>query len=131
MLALLSSGKNARKNCAFDTVFLYAVGLMKRDAVLHDFFGEGEDTVEALFLNLARDRPEDASCARLLLFVYQYDGVVVEAHMRAVGTDERLCRAHNKTLHNLFLLHGLARFGALHGGDNNFTQACVALTAAA
>src|SRR3954462_9786582 len=88
---------------------------------------ERDDLHEALLAQLARDRPEDAGAARVLRVGREdHDRVVVETDVRAVGTAALLGGAHDDGLHDLALLHGPARQGVLHGGDDHVADAGVA-----
>src|SRR4051812_37423496 len=74
---------------------------------------ETDDLHEVAVAQLARDRPEDAGAARVVLGVDDHGGVLVEGDVRAVLAPELLLRAHDDGLDDLALLDGALRIRLL------------------
>src|SRR5215218_4118074 len=93
--------------------------------------GERDDLHESAVAQLARDRPEDARAARVVLGVDDHGGVLVERDVRAVVAPELLLRAHDDRLDDLALLDRPLRVGLLHGRRDDVPHARVAAAGAA
>src|SRR5688572_10652860 len=93
-----------------------------RSPMLEHLRRERDDLHEVALAQLARDRPEDAGAARLVLRVQEHRGVVVEADLRSVGAPVLLRLAHHDGAHDLALLHTRVRDGVLHRGDEDIAD---------
>src|SRR3954452_4153948 len=80
---------------------------------------ETDDLHEVAVAQLARDRPEDAGAARVVLGVDDHGGVLVEGDVRAVLAPELLLRAHDDGLDDVALLDRALRRGLLDGGGGD------------
>src|SRR3954469_20283264 len=92
---------------------------------------EAHDLHEVAVAQLARDGPEDAGAARVVLCVDDDGGVLVEGDVRAVVAPELLLRAHDDRLDDLALLDRPLRVGLLDGGGDDVADARVAPARAA
>src|SRR5690606_28589493 len=96
---------------------------------LDDFRSERGNVRPSALSELACDRTEDTVSFRthlLTLLLDDNDGVVVEGDIRTVSAAERLLSADDNCLHDILLLHRLARLCGLDGDDDNVAKACVA-----
>src|SRR4030042_5439425 len=80
---------------------------------------------EAVFVDLARDRAEDAPALGLFA-VQDHDGVVVEADGGAVRPAVRRSLADDDGFQDLLLLHALAGFGDLDRHHDDVADAGIA-----
>src|SRR3954469_7973981 len=87
---------------------------------------EAHDLHEAAVAQLARDRPEDARAARVVLRVDDDGGVLVEGDVGAVVAPDRLLGAHAPRRDHLALLDGALRVGLLDGRRDDVPDARVA-----
>src|SRR5437764_14326177 len=85
--------------------------------------GERDDLHEVALAQLARDRPEDAGAARVVLGIDQHRGVLVEGDVGAVVAAEPLPGADDHGVHDLALTHGSMRDGLLDGADADVPHA--------
>src|SRR6478672_11542022 len=92
---------------------------------------EADDLHEVAVAQLARDGPEDAGAARVVLRVDDHGRVLVERDVRAVLAPELLLRAHDDGLDDLALLDRPLRVGLLHRGGDDVSHARVAAARAA
>src|SRR4051794_9182055 len=92
---------------------------------------EADDLHEVAVAQLARDRPEDARAARVVLRVDDHRGVLVEGDVRAVVAPELLLRAHDDRLDDLALLDRPLRVGGLDGRGDDVADPRVAPARAA
>src|SRR4051794_41375617 len=92
---------------------------------------EAHDLHEVAVAQLARDGPEDAGAARVVLRVDDDGGVLVEGDVRAVVTPELLAGAHDDRLDDLALLDRPLRVGLLDGCRDDVPHARVAAAGAA
>src|SRR3954466_2383542 len=92
---------------------------------------EAHDLHEVAVAQLARDGPEDAGPARVVLRVDDDGGVLVEGDVGAVVAPELLLRAHDDRLDDLALLDRALRIGLLDGGGDDVPDAGVAPARAA
>src|SRR3954469_7006244 len=100
-------------------------------AMLEHLRRERHDLHEVAVAQLARDRPEDARPARVVLGVDDDRGVLVEGDVRAVVAAEGLLRAHDDGRDDLALLDRPLRVGLLDGrGDDVADERVAALRAA-
>src|SRR5688572_21860074 len=93
-----------------------------RSPMLEHLRRERDDLHEVALAQLARDRPEDAGAARLVLRVQEHRGVVVEADLRSVGAPVLLRLAHDDGADDLALLHARVRDRILHRGNEHVTD---------
>src|SRR5690606_6493655 len=95
---------------------------------LHHIWGEGYDLLITGLRKVARDRTEHPVSLRLLLLlVDQGDGVVVERDVRTVNAAERLLLTDDHAVHDVLLLHLLARLSGLDREDHHLAEFGVAL----
>src|SRR4029079_3149414 len=92
---------------------------------------EADDLHEVAVAQLARDGPEDAGAARVVLRVDDHRGVLVEGDVRAVIAPELLVRAHDDGLDDLALLDRPLRVGLLDRRGDDVADASVAAARAA
>src|SRR3954453_5140133 len=92
---------------------------------------EAHDLHEVAVAQLARDGPEDAGAARVVLRVDDDGGVLVEGDVRAVVAPELLLRAHDDRLDDLALLDRPLRVGLLDRRGDDVADAGVAPARAA
>src|SRR3954462_14881819 len=92
---------------------------------------EAHDLHEVAVAQLARDGPEDAGAARVVLCVDDDGGVLVEGDVRAVVAPELLLRAHDDRLDDLALLDRPLRVGLLDRRRDDVADAGVAPARAA
>src|SRR5918912_2160277 len=92
---------------------------------------EAHDLHEVAIAQLARDGPEDAGPARVVLRVDDHGGVLVEGDVRAVVAPELLLRAHDDRLDDVALLYRPLRVGLLDGRRDDVADARVAAPRAA
>src|SRR5689334_6424852 len=92
---------------------------------------EAHDLHEVAVAQLARDRPEDAGAARVVLGVDDHGGVLVEGDVRAVLAPELLLRAHDDRLDDLALLDRPLRVRGLDRRGDDVADAGVAPARAA
>src|SRR4051812_35061653 len=92
---------------------------------------EADDLHEVAVAQLARDRPEDAGAARVVLGVDDHGRVLVEGDVRAVLAPELLLRAHDDGLDDIALLDRPVRVGLLDRGHDDVPHARVAAARAA
>src|SRR5919107_316028 len=87
---------------------------------------EAHDLHEVAVAQLARDGPENAGPARVVLRVDDHGGVLVEGDVRAVLAAELLLRAHDDGLDDLALLDRPLWVGLLDRGRDHVADAGVA-----
>src|SRR4051812_37130384 len=92
---------------------------------------EAHDLHEVAVAQLARDGPEDAGAARVVLRVDDDGGVLVEGDVRAVLAPELLLGAHDDRLDDLALLDRALRVGLLDGRGDDVADAGIAPARAA
>src|SRR5215472_4581703 len=89
-------------------------------ALASEHFGsQRHDLHELARAQLARHRSEDARADRLALLVDEHRGVAIEADGAAVGTTDRLRRAHDHRLVHIALLDAAARDRLLDRDDDD------------
>src|SRR5439155_17678896 len=90
-----------------------------------------DDLHESLLPELSRHRTEDPGAPWVLLFVDQYNSVVVELDVRTVRPTAFLGRSHDDSLHHLALLHPTAGERVLHRTHDDVAHAGVSAPRAA
>src|SRR6516225_6995521 len=98
---------------------------------LHHLSGEADDASEIPFTQLSRNRPKDAGALRVLFLVDDDHGVAVEADVRAVVAPRRPLGPHDHAADHVARLDVAAGDRLLDRGDDDVTDAGVALAAAA
>src|SRR4051812_830936 len=92
---------------------------------------EAHDLHEVAVAQLARDGPEDAGAARVVLRVDDDGGVLVEGDVGAVVAPELLAGAHDDRLDDLALLDRPLRVGGLDRRGDDVPHARIAAAGAA
>src|ERR687890_2552390 len=92
---------------------------------------EAHDLHEVAVAQLARDRPEDAGAAGVVLRVDDHGGVLVEGDVRAVVAAELLLGAHDDRLDDVALLDRPLRVGLLDRRGDDVADAGIAPARAA
>src|SRR3954470_15585875 len=95
-------------------------------AILEDLRRERDDLHEVALAQLARDGPEDAGAARVVLRVDDHRGVLVERDVGAVVAAEGLLGAHDDRRDDLALLDRPLRVGLLDGRGDDVAHVRVA-----
>src|SRR3954451_8807840 len=90
-----------------------------------------DDLHEVALAQLARDRPEDAGAARVVLRVDQHGGVLVEGDVGAVGAAKLLAGPHDDGLHHFALADAALRARLLDGRGDHVADPGVAPVRAA
>src|SRR3989339_1073133 len=87
---------------------------MHKPIELHNFWCEGNNFLISAICDLARNRAEHATCARLILCVDKYDCVLIKADIGTVDTAMCICSTHNNGATHISLLYGFARLCGLY-----------------
>src|SRR5437868_352046 len=111
---------------AADDVHDVALADLHRLGHLEHLRGQRDDLHEVLLAQLARDGPEDAGAARVVLVVDDHGRVLVECNQRPVVAAVRLLRADDHGLDDLALLDLTLRRRGLDRADDDVADAGVA-----